>query len=55
MAIRTVANMPTRTQQSRNLSLAKISVATLDVGRRPSQPAQQCPSYSLCFALCALR
>jgi hypothetical protein len=37
------------------LSLAKISVATLDVGRRSSQPAQQCPSYSLCWALCALR
>ncbi len=39
----------------RHLSLAKISVATLDVGRRSSQPAQQCPSYSLCWALCALR
>jgi len=37
------------------VSLAKISVATLDVGRRSSQPAQQCPSYSLCWALCALR
>src|SRR5439155_16502232 len=33
----------------------KISVATLDVARRSREPVQQCPSYSLCWALCALR
>src|SRR5438105_2015393 len=37
------------------VSLDKTRSDTLDVGRQGGEPGRQCTSYSLCWALCALR
>src|SRR2546423_959175 len=37
------------------LSLARTSICMLDVGRQGGEAGRQCTSYSLCWALCALR